>query len=1307
MNPVKTDPFKTSGWVECARGRIDASRITQPRPAPRDQNAGFQIGTVRQNSRNTPGGRPSRRLRDGFCLQNGMRRRWVRSALPALLLISLLLPGPALALDPARGLSQYNCQTWTPQSGLPANGINAITQTKGGFIWLGSQRGLVRYDGLEFKSMELPQNRLFQQKEISSLFASTNGDLWFGILNGAFGLCRRDSTFVALTNQTWVSPNMKVSAIMAARDGALWVSSSASTLRWVTKSNIIQAFDFSGVECDAMFEDSKGRVWLSMLGRGLFYFDGAQMNPFPDPAMTNQDTIVFGITEDHDGRFWFATQYGLRVYDADFHTNESPEVPAKVMRVMTDREGTVWIGSDGAGLFCWRHGELTNFRKSDGLADDHVTALFEDRDGNLWVGSRGGLNMFSDVKFPLYSPGGTEQSAAFHSVCPAAGGGVWAGSDMGLFRFDGSQFTYYGTNAGLPVLWLKHVFEAANGDLYIADGTQEVETFRDGKLGVRFKCPTWPTGFAEDKQGVVTGSGDHLFRVNPDGLTPYAFTNAAPDFGWIHSLNSTRDGTILVAGVNGVFRVKDGNYERFSTANGMPVNEAQWVCEDSSNVVWAGLAGGVARIEGSHVDGWTQDNGLFNNNVHAIIPDDKGWLWFHSDSGIFRARRDSFMVGGLKTGQLHCEVFDDTADVKTLETADVEFSACGTPDGRIWIPSPQGIILIDPGHLPPAPALPAVHIERIRINGKERTRAHGPAVPPGHGELEVQYTAPTFIAPQRQQFRYRLEGYETKWESVGTRRSAFFTNLKPGNYKFMVQVCDADGIAGGPSDSIEMELLPFFYQTIWFYFVCAGLGLSVLSGVYAWRVSFLHRKQRQMQATQERLEEEVQHRTTELTQANAALRGENVERQRAEASLVSSREEFKDLFDNAPVGFHEVDAEGRLVRVNNTQLKMQGYTDGELLGQFVWKLSADEETTRQNVLAILCDERSAPQNVAQMFRRKDGSTFPVMLNARVLQREDGGITGIRSAVQDITGIKETESKLEQAHKELLETSRLAGMAEIATNVLHNIGNVLNSVNVSASLVIDNAKKSKVASLAKVAAMVQEHENDLGTFITSDVKGRQLPGYLGQLVEQLLADQKAAIAELELLVKNIEHIKEVVAMQQNYARVSGVREIINIHHLVEDGLRMNADSLARHRVEVVREFEDVPPINVDKHRVLQILVNLIRNAKHACDESGRVDRQVTVRVANGEGRIKISVVDNGIGIPRENLARIFNHGFTTREHGHGFGLHSGALAAREMGGSLNVHSDGPGRGATFTLDLPLNPLEGDATFRRRTQPEIRP
>jgi signal transduction histidine kinase len=232
------------------------------------------------------------------------------------------------------------------------------------------------------------------------------------------------------------------------------------------------------------------------------------------------------------------------------------------------------------------------------------------------------------------------------------------------------------------------------------------------------------------------------------------------------------------------------------------------------------------------------------------------------------------------------------------------------------------------------------------------------------------------------------------------------------------------------------------------------------------------------------------------------------------------------------------------------------------------------------------------------------------------------------------------------------------------------------------------KDSKLGNLAKIVTMLHTHEHDLGTFMTSDPKGKQVPVYLAKLSEHLLADQEATRRELDLLGKNVEHIKEIVAMQQSYANVSGVKEIVNVHDLVEDSLRMNLGALDRHGVKVARDYQEVPQLNVEKHKILQILINLLRNAKYACDDSGRADKKITVRVARGDEWLKISVVDNGVGIPHENLIRIFNHGFTTRSNGHGFGLHGGALAARELGGSLTVQSDGPGQGATFTLSLPM-------------------
>jgi C4-dicarboxylate-specific signal transduction histidine kinase len=225
-------------------------------------------------------------------------------------------------------------------------------------------------------------------------------------------------------------------------------------------------------------------------------------------------------------------------------------------------------------------------------------------------------------------------------------------------------------------------------------------------------------------------------------------------------------------------------------------------------------------------------------------------------------------------------------------------------------------------------------------------------------------------------------------------------------------------------------------------------------------------------------------------------------------------------------------------------------------------------------------------------------------------------------------------------------------------------------------------------------LLKEREQDLAAFLTSDERGRRLPGYLAQLAEHLQGNQRLALKELAALRDNIDHIKETVAMQQSYAKLCGVSETVAVADLIEDSLRMNAAALTRHGVGVRCEIPaQIPSINADKHKILQILVNLIRNAKYACDESGRADKLVVVRAQSDERTVSISVIDNGVGIHPDNMSRLFRHGFTTRKTGHGFGLHSGALAAKELGGSLTAHSDGPGSGASFILTLPRGEPNG--------------
>ncbi len=291
--------------------------------------------------------------------------------------------------------------------------------------------------------------------------------------------------------------------------------------------------------------------------------------------------------------------------------------------------------------------------------------------------------------------------------------------------------------------------------------------------------------------------------------------------------------------------------------------------------------------------------------------------------------------------------------------------------------------------------------------------------------------------------------------------------------------------------------------------------------------------------------------------------------------------------------------------------------------------------------------------------------------------------------REIADRKKAEQEVDKLHKQVLSASRQAGMAEVATGVLHNVGNVLNSVNISTALLNEQLDKSRAANVGRIAQLLRSHSADLGAFLTNDPKGRALPEYLAELGQRLDAERLKMHGELQGLAANIEHIKEIVSMQQSYARVSGETESLAAVELIEDALRMNAAAFTRHGVTLRRDFTPVPFISVDKHKVLQVLTNLMRNAKYAVDETADPQKLITVstRIVAG-GFIAIAVTDNGIGIAPENLTRIFAHGFTTRKEGHGFGLHSGALAAKEMGGALTAESAGIGRGATFTLTVPI-------------------
>ena len=673
-------------------------------------------------------------------------------------------------------------------------------------------------------------------------------------------------------------------------------------------------------------------------------------------------------------------------------------------------------------------------------------------------------------------------------------------------------------------------------------------------------------------------------------------------------------------------------------------------------------------------------------------------------------------------GAVH--IFSSTPEGRrSVETVPVGFNPSeftAEDNGVVWMWALQRLVRFDPRIPSPNEGAPRAMITSVQLSASNRQLfTPGPTLdrlPYSDNSLIIHFAAPSNPFGRPATFETKLEGAVTQWVSTGNVGSASFNRLKEGRYVFHVRL--VAGAAVGTEAVLAFTVQPPWFRTrlAWILYVLGALGF-VTSAV--WISSFLERRGK------ERLERLVEERTRELNAINAQFGLQIAETMEKSAALTASEERFRalnielaqrvqtrtaelsqknaelfkerqmlrTLIDNLPICIYAKDAACRKTLANPADLKNLGCaTEAEAMGKTDFdffpqeaaaKFFADDQAVLKTGRPVIDREES--------FVDKDGHKHWLMTGKLPLRDESGAIVGLVGIGRDITTLKENEQKIDALHRQLLEASRSAGMAEVATGVLHNVGNVLNSVNISAGILAKRLHASKVDAVSKLARLLREQGANLARFLTEDERGRKVPVYVEQLAGHLEQERNEMGRELDELVLNVDHIKEIVAMQQNYAQVSGVVETVELPELLEDAFKIHGGAYTRHGITLERDYQKVPPLLVDKHTVLQILVNLLHNAKYACDSANRPDKRVSVHIRPaGEDRVQVEVTDNGVGIASENLTRIFSQGFTTRKGGHGFGLHSGSLGAKQLGGSLIVRSDGLGQGATFILELPIQP-----------------
>jgi signal transduction histidine kinase/ligand-binding sensor domain-containing protein len=811
-------------------------------------------------------------------------------ALALALLPTLLATFPAAALDPAKAITQYRHEIWRTHEGLPQSSAEALVQTRDGYIWIGTQEGLARFDGARFVVFDKSSTPELRHNRVLSLLEDRRGRLWLGTEGG--GLTVLEQGVFRTFGRTDGLASDIVRALAEGADGTLWIGTDAGLQSRDERTFATWTVDDGAAPggVRALAVDPTGTVWAGT-GQGLLRRSGREFVPVGvrDP--------VHSIHAASDGTLLVGTSHGLRLLrEGRVETlGTSDSLPGEVVNcVLRDRRGTVWIGTS-AGLARWASGRMSTFTPAQGLSNGNVLALLEDREGTLWVGTQdGGLNKLSDASFTPW--GVTEGLSAdvTWAVFVDRDGAVWSGTDSaGVNVRRGDRVTTIGTADGLAAPGVQAIWQHPDGSVWLGTRGGGVSVVRGGRV---VKTLRKADGLASDSISAITGTrdgsifigargGGGLTRLSADG----AFTRFSEQDGLlngtVHALHEDRRGNLWV-GTNGagLFRYDrdSGRFTRFGTPQGLSIEIVNTIHEEADGTLWVGTyGGGLNRFRDGRFFPVTMREGLYDDAVFAILPDGHGNLWISCNRGIYAVslRELEALVRGVAR-RVSCRLFgvEDGMRNRECNGANQPSGARG-PDGRLHFPTIEGIASVDPSGLFQNPIPPPVQVEEVRVNDKPRSARAFFELPPGAERFEFQYTALSFRVPSRVKFRIRLEGVDREWVDVGTRRSAYYTRLSPGSYTFRVAASNESGVWNEGEASFSFSVRPRLDQRPFFWLLLGTLALAIVYTGYRFRVARLEARERELV---EIVEERTRSLREEKERTERALREAELQRERAE-----------------------------------------------------------------------------------------------------------------------------------------------------------------------------------------------------------------------------------------------------------------------------------------------------------------------------------------------------------------------------------------------------------------------------------------
>ena len=783
-------------------------------------------------------------------------------------LVTLVCPC-ALALNPALDVSEYAHSAWRVRDGFVNGTIGSIAQTPDGYLWLGTEFGLLRFDGVRAVPWQPPQGQHLPSNSVFSLLTARNGTLWIGTSKGlASWKDGKLTQYPELAGQFVRAPMLEDS------EGTIWVGGNGfppPAKLCAIHQGSVQCYGEGGGFVNgirSVYEDRERNLWVG-LRDGLWRWKPGppEFHPAAGPGMG-----IRGLAETDDGALLFGPRTGVRrLVGTKIEAYPLPNSAQHftVSSLLRDRDGSLWIGTSDAGLAHVHGGRTDVFAQADGLSSDYVSALFEDREGSLWVGTHGGLDRFREFAVPTLSLTQGLSSASVVSFLPDRDGSVWFSTRRGLDRWNNGRITLFGLLNGN---YAGSLFQDRRGRVW-ASTLREFGYLENGRFVAVKNVPGGPVySITEDGAGSLwIANKDHgLIQLLNDGrVQMYPWTTLGHnDIALALAADPARRGTWVGFYGGGIVYFADGQVRAsYSASDGLGQGRVNDLRSDLDGTLWAATEGGLSRLKNGRLATLSSKNGLPCDATNWTLEDNDHSFWLYMTCGLVRIARPELDAWAAALDKdkdakptVQAKVLDSSDGVRTLEDYDYYTPhAAKSADGRLWFLPSDGASVVDPRHLPFNGLVPQVRIEQVIANHKtydvpSAEKANLP-LPALVRDLQIDYMALSLVAPEKVRFRYRLEGYDREWQDPGNRRQAFYTNLGPKNYRFSVMASNNSGVWNEAGASLDFSVAPTYYQTSWFQVSCAAAFLALFWVLYRYRVLQIARE------FNARLEERVNERT--------------------------------------------------------------------------------------------------------------------------------------------------------------------------------------------------------------------------------------------------------------------------------------------------------------------------------------------------------------------------------------------------------------------------------------------------------------